>query len=123
MKGNTAKIGVLLMGSGEEAAQDIFAAHLGTSLESAAACVGVAGRPLSLKAMQMLEVTARDAGGETQPRRALTAMCCHSPVTQCHPCSSSPGLCCSWDRGMVFLSSSAFPSSFVRGWVMEDEAF
>lgn len=54
------------MGSKEGATQDIFAAHLGTRLESAEAYVGVTGRPLSLKAMQMLEVTGGDAGGETQ---------------------------------------------------------
>lgn len=34
MKGNTAKTGVLLMGSKEGATQGVFAAHLGTSLES-----------------------------------------------------------------------------------------
>lgn len=113
MKRNTAKIGVLLMGSKEGAAQDIFAAHLGTRLESAEAYVEVAGRPLSLKALQMLEATGRDAGGETQPHRALTATCCQSPVAQCHPSSSSPGLCRCWDMVMVFLSSSALMSSFV----------
>lgn len=86
MKGNTAKTGVLLMGSKEGATQDFFAAHLGTRLASAEAYAGVTGRPLSLKAMQMLEVTGRDAGGETQAHRALTATCCQSP------CHSVPSL-------------------------------
>lgn len=115
MKGNTAKIGVLMMGSKEGAAQVIFAAHLETRLESAMleAYVEVTGRPLSLKAMQMLEVTGRDSGGETQPHRALTATCCQSPVAQCHPSSSFPRLCHCWDMVMVFLSSSALMSSFV----------
>lgn len=90
-----------------------FAAHLGTRVESAEAYVEFAGRPLSLKALQMLEGTGRDAGGETQPHRALTATYCQSPVAQCHPSSSSPGLCRCWDMVMVFLSSSALVSSFV----------
>lgn len=68
------------MGSKEGAAQDVFAAHLGTRLESDETCVGAVGRPLSLKAMQVLEVTGRDAGGETLPHRALSATCCQSPV-------------------------------------------
>lgn len=113
VKGNTAKIGVLLMGIKEGAAQDIFAAHLGTQLESVEAYVGVVGRPVFLEAMQLLEVTGRDAGGETQPHRALSATCCQSPVAQCHPSSSSPRLCCCWDMVMVFSSSSALMSSFV----------
>lgn len=35
--------------------------------------------------MQMLEATGRDAGGETQPHRALTATCCQSPVLSAIP--------------------------------------
>lgn len=100
------------MGSKEGAAQDVFAAHLGTRLESDETCVGAVGRPLSLKAIQVLEVTGRDAGGETLPHRALSATCCQSPVAQCHPSSSSPRLCCCWGMLMV-LSSSALMSSFV----------
>lgn len=63
MKGNTAKTGVLLMGSKEGAAQDGFAAHLGARLESAEA----RWRPLSLKAMQMLE-------GMLEGRHGLTEL-------------------------------------------------
>lgn len=102
IKGNTAKIGVLLMSSKEGATQDIFAAHLGTRLESAEACVGVTGRPLSLKAVQKLEETGRDAGGETRPHGAPTSTCCHPLSPSAIPPARPPGCAAAGTPGWGF---------------------
>lgn len=112
IKGNTAKIGVLLMGSKEGATQDVFAAHLGTRLESAEA---------SWSCRQAFVPKSHANAGSNwegcwRGDTASQSSGCHVlpiPCAEFHPSSSSPRLCCCWDMGMVFLSSSALMSSFV----------
>lgn len=122
MKGNTAKTGALLMGSKEGTTQDGFAAHLGTRLESAEACCSHRQAFVPKSHANAGSNCGRVAGGGTQltglwlPRAA-------NPLCSVPSLQLIPRLCCCWDMVMVFLSSSALMSSFVRGWVMEDEAF